>query len=500
MALPPLNATFNLSRALLDIREQENDLQRQLATGKKSTTYGGLEEQRGIDLSFRGELSQIEGYQASIDHVQIRLDLTNEVLGRIREIGADTKTDALGSLFDTQNNDRTSFQDLSEAKFSEMIALLNQQIAGRYIFSGRETDQVPVLSPSDILDGTAGRAGFRQVASERVEADLGADNLGRLVVPVPTGSSVTLTEDNASSPFGFKLNTPSSTLTGTTVSGPTGSPEQVSVTFSSTLPQDGESVKLNFDLPDGTTASLELTARSSDAGGVNEFLIGADENETATNFQSVLSTALQSLAKSDLQAASMLEAADNFFDFDSTTQPQRVNGSPANTATSLTDATTSNTIYWYQGEVSSTTARDSSLAKIDDTISLGHGARANESAFKTILKQLAVVVSDSYPESDTDGRARYLEISERVNTALSFNGNVQSVDSITAEFTVIQATLESSRERHVASADILQSLIDEIEVADTYEVSAQLLSLQTRLQATLSVTASLGRISLVNFL
>ena len=500
MALPPLDATFNLNRALLDIRQQESDLQRQLATGKKSTTYGGLEEQRGLDLSFRGELSQIENYQASIQHVQIRLDLTNTVLDQIRDIGADTKTDALGSLFDTQNNDRTSFQDLSNAKFSEMTALLNQQIAGRYIFSGRETDTVPVLSPSDILDGTPGRAGFKQVLSERVQADLGSDNLGRLVVPAPAAAVVTLTEDNATSPFGFKLTTSTSTLSGTTLAGPAGSPEAISVTFSTTLPQDGESIKLNFDLPDGTTTTLELTARTGSADQPNDFLIGSTANETATNFYSTLNTRLQSLAKSDLQAASMFEAADNFFDYDTTTQPQRVNGSPATSATSLTDATTADTVYWYQGEVSTTSARSSSLAKVDDSVNLEHGARANEDAFKTILKQLAVITSDSYPESDTDSRARYLAINERVNTALSFNGNTQSVDSITAEFTVIQATLESSRERHVASADILQGLIDDIEVADTYEVSAQILAMQTRLQATLRVTASLGQISLVNFL
>ncbi len=500
MALPPLNATFNLNSTLLDIREQSNDLQRQLGTGKKSTTYGGLKEQRGLDLSFRGELTQNEEYLSSIQHIQIRLDLNNDVLDRIRNLGADTKTDALGSLFDTANNDRTSVQDLSLARFSEIGALLNTQIAGRYLYGGRVTDTPPILPPNEILEGTPGVAGFEQVASERVQADLGTNNLGRLVIPAPAGAVVSLTEDNASSPFGFKLNIPSSQLSGTTLTGPTGSPEAVSVTFSSTLPQDGETIQLNFDLPDGTSASLELTARTGNISTSSEFQIGTTANETATNFYNVLYSNIQSLAKSELEAASLFEAADNFFDFDTTTQPQRVNGPPFDTATSLIDATTSNTIYWYQGEVSTTTARDSAIAVIDDTITLGHGARANESAFKTILKQLAVITTDSYPESDTDGRARYLAISNRVNTALSFSGNSQSVDNISAEFTVIEATLESSRERHVASSNLLKSLIDEIEVADQYEISAQLLALQTRLQATLSVTASLGRISLINFL
>ena len=134
MALPPLNATFNLNTTLIDIKQQSSDLQRQLATGKKATTYGGLGLDRGIDLSFRGELSQVEGYLATIQHVQIRIDLTNDILDRVRDIGADTKADALGSLFDPENSDRTSFQEISRSKFSEMVALLNNQIAGRHIF------------------------------------------------------------------------------------------------------------------------------------------------------------------------------------------------------------------------------------------------------------------------------------------------------------------------------------------------------------------------------
>lgn len=500
MTLPPLNANFNLNRSLLFIREQTNDLQRQLSTGKKSTTYGGLGEQRGLDLSFRGELAQVEGYQASIKHVQIRLDVTNQVLGRVREIGAETKEDALGSLFDPENGDKTGFQESSRAKFSEMAALLDTQVAGRFLFGGRVTDQAPMVSPVDILEGTPGIAGFFEIADERVQADLGTNDLGRLLVPAPGGAAVTITEDNATSPFGFKHSAAGSSLTGTTLVGPAGSPAAVSVTFSATLPQDGEQISFSFTLPDGTTTTLRMTAVTGTPVEPTDFQIGADENETATNFHTVLQSSIQTLARTELQAASLMEAADNFFDYDSATPPQRVNGPPFDSATSLINATTADTIFWYQGELSSNDPRESSLARIDDTITLAHGVRANENAFRTVLKNLAAIAADSYPANDADAHDRYLSLSRRANINLSFQGNVQSVDDISGEFTVIQATLGKASERHTASTNLLQGFIDEIEVADNFEVSAKLLMMQTRLEATLSVTASLGRISLVNFL
>ncbi len=500
MALPPINATFNLERSLLNAREQTNDLQRQLATGKRATTYGSLGELRGIDLSFRGERAQIKGYVNTIQQVKIRMDVTNHTLERVREISAETKEDALGSLFNPKDNDQTSFQEASKAKFAEMAALLDIQVAGRFLFGGRVTDQQPMVSPTDVLEGTPGKAGFLQVADERVQADVGASGLGRLVIPAPGGAVVTATEDNATSPFGLKHNTVSSNLTGTTVAGPAGSPAGVTVTFTATLPQDGETVNFAFTLPDGTTTNLELKAVSGTPVEPNEFQIGADENATATNFHTVLTNRITYLANTELRAASLMEAADNFFDYDVGTEPQRVNGPPYNTATSLVDATTANTIYWYQGEISNSAARESARARIDDTITLNHGLRANESAFKTILKSLAAISADTYPDSDADSHDRYLSLSRRVNTELTFLGNVQSIDDINAEFTVIQATLGKAEERHVNNTHLLDAFIDDIEVVDTYEVSAKLLTLQTRLEASLSVTATIRRVTLVNYL
>ena len=75
--------------------------------------------------------------------------------------------------------------------------------------------------------------------AERQAADLGANGMGRLVQTQPMPSSVKVSEDVAGSPFGLKIAAVSSTLTGATVTGPSGSPVSFSVDLNGTNPSNG---------------------------------------------------------------------------------------------------------------------------------------------------------------------------------------------------------------------------------------------------------------------
>ena len=118
-----------------------------------------------------------------------------------------------------------------------MLGILNTQAGDRYLFSGSAINTPSVASMDDILNGTATQAGLKQVISERQQADLGTSGLGRLIISSPTPTSVQVAEDVAGSPFGFKLSAVSSSLTGSTVTGPTGSPSAVSVDLGVTNPK-----------------------------------------------------------------------------------------------------------------------------------------------------------------------------------------------------------------------------------------------------------------------
>src|SRR5207253_2303707 len=120
-----------------------------------------------------------------------------------------------------------------------------------YLFSGRAADRPAVESTAHILDGDGARAGFKQILAERNQADLGASGLGRLVIPAPPplGTTVSVSEDVAGSPFGFKLAGVTSTLTNAVVAGPAGAPPAISVDLTAGNPNAGDTIKLSFTLP-----------------------------------------------------------------------------------------------------------------------------------------------------------------------------------------------------------------------------------------------------------
>ena len=181
-----------------------------------------------------------------------------------------------------------------------------------------------------ILNGNGSQAGLKQVIAERNQADLGADGLGRLVVPAAAGSVVSVSEDSIGSPFGLKLSGVNSTFSGATVSGPTGSPASISVDLGATNPNNGDSVTYTFTLPDGSTQTLQLQATTANPPGANQFAIGATPAETATNLQAALTAGISQIGSTSLSAASAMAASNDFFG----EPPQRVNGPPFDTATS----------------------------------------------------------------------------------------------------------------------------------------------------------------------
>ena len=154
-----------------------------------------------------------------------------------------------------------------------MLGLLNTQAGDRYLFSGRAIDQPAVETLDHIMNGDGARAGLKQIIAERKQADLGANGLGRLMVGTPTTTSVALAED-AGSPFGFKLAGVNSTLGQRDGHRPDRRPPAVSVDLRG-VPNDGETIKFRFTLPDGTSENLTLTATTSAPPGADQFTIGA---------------------------------------------------------------------------------------------------------------------------------------------------------------------------------------------------------------------------------
>src|SRR5690348_10677075 len=124
-------------QSLVDLRNTLDDLQRQLSTGKKSTTYAGLGTDRGLSVSLRAQLSAITGFDDTISQVSTRISVAQTALGRMSDIGNSVKSAMLQGSYGTGAAGAATAQKTAQFSLDEMIGLINTQAGDRYLFGGR---------------------------------------------------------------------------------------------------------------------------------------------------------------------------------------------------------------------------------------------------------------------------------------------------------------------------------------------------------------------------
>ncbi len=320
MSVSSINyASSVLGQSVRNINDQLTDLSTQLSTGLKSTTYGGMGINEGFAIAARSQLASITAFGDTMTNLGTVIDATNTALQSFNDLAKQVQSAASSAGAVVNGSGQTTGQQTAVLQLKSMLEILNTQAGSRYLFSGSAIDTPSVASLDDILNGKGSAAGLKQLIAERYQADLGAGGTGRLVQSMPTATSVQVAEDVAGSPFGFKLNGITSTLTGATVTAPTGSPPAMSVDLGPTNPNNGDQVSFTFNLPDGSTETVQLTASSATPTPAGSFAIGANSSITASNLNTALNNAITKLANTSLVAASALAASDNFFNWSAQT-------------------------------------------------------------------------------------------------------------------------------------------------------------------------------------
>jgi flagellar hook-associated protein 3 FlgL len=742
-----LGTSSFVNQSVVNLQNQLTSLQAQLTSGKKSTTYAGLGVNEGFAIAARSQLADISAFTDTATTVNTNIGVANTELQSLTTIKQTVQNSANSSSQTLNSVGQTIAQQTATAQLSSALGVLNTQSGNRFLFSGSAVNTPPVASIDDILNGTTSQAGLKQVISERQQADLGSSGLGRLVISQPTPASVQVSEDVAGSPFGLKLNAISSTLTGSTVTGPTGSPAAISVDLGATNPNNGDQVSFKFNLPDGTTEQIQLTASSANPPPAGSFAIGTTPALTAGNLNTALNSAIQTLANTSLVAASAIQAGNDFFSsagtatgtpvnsnatapvtsetllsgtgsgaltsgfsvgdtltvdgqtltfetagtasgpneinvndnvgtllakidalsgaspaststvsngaitlqagnvagltvassntaaltalgfptgaaaavggtvtgsvvddkgpvpVDGTTllsggpgtnsltssfvagntitvngtpitfvasgatgnqlnvtdsvqtllskidsitgtstpstisggvitlhtdnaagltitsaaagfaalgfstatpttaaqPPLRVGGSPLGTATSLVNGS-ANTVAWYNGEAGSGSPRATATVRIDSSITVQYGIRANEQAIRSQIQTLAVYSAVTTSAANPNGAAQIAALSQRVAQNLSPQPGQQTIADIQTDLATAQATIKDAGARQTQAQSQLQNIIDQAESASPNEVASQILALQTSLQASFETTSILSQLSLTKFL
>ena len=346
-----------LGQSIRNIDQKLSDLSTELSTGVKSQNYAGMGVDEGFAVGARSQLSNITAFGDTITNVNTIINSANTVLQSLSTTVGNMQSAAAATPQNLTSNGQTIGQQNAASELSSLIGMLNTQVGNRYIFSGSAISTPAVADASTMLNGTSTQAGLKQVMAQRLQADLGTNGMGRLVVsatppaPAPT-TGTQVAEDVAGSPFGLKLASVTSTLTGATVNGQpgsagvissSGSPASFNVDFTSATLNPGDQITFTFNEPDGTQDPITLTATNTSPPPTGSFLIGSSAAATAANFNGALTSSIQTLAATSLTAASQVAASDNFFNTDGSATATEVNNqlatpAPITAATKLSGA------------------------------------------------------------------------------------------------------------------------------------------------------------------
>src|SRR4051794_21940622 len=97
-------------QAITDMRNQLDDLQRQLGSGQKTTTYSGLGLDAGLTIGLRSQLNSITGYQSTITQVGARLDLMQTALSQFTSVTGQAQSAILQSQYQLSGGTQTQDQ------------------------------------------------------------------------------------------------------------------------------------------------------------------------------------------------------------------------------------------------------------------------------------------------------------------------------------------------------------------------------------------------------
>ena len=493
-AMFALNPAFS---GITKMRQTFDQLQVQLATGKKAQTLSDMGPSRGTNIDMRAQLAKSQAFQKNIEMVGVRLDILDLSIARFDQIEGEVRQMAAADSTGENQINLATAQNFARSSLDEVINLLNTDLAGRYIFAGTDTDDPPVQSIDIILNGEGGRDGFRTVVSERKQADAGAAGLGRLALS-QTGNVINLAEDGVH-PFGFKISGGSTNSAGISISAPAGSPVAIDITFNA-QPSPGEKVFVTLTLPDATSKTIEIKASSANPPADGSFTIGGTLADSAANFQSALQLALAQQTQTELNAASVFAAAENFFNGNGETI-QRVDGPPFDSATALVGATAANTVSWYDGS-SNPDPRSSVSARVGESARVEYGVQGNEAGFLQLVRSLASVAVETFSSTDSTSEARYDALSDRQVARLSENNNnvPGSFEVIAMELGVVRNAMGNYSDLNLNYQGQLETVLANLENVSMEEVAVQLKNMQVRLQASYQTMSILSELTLVNYI
>ena len=111
-----------------------------------------------------------------------------------------------------------------------------------------------------------------------------------------------------------------------------------------------------------------------------------------------------------------------------------------------------------------------------------------------------MLAATTFSTSNPNAQASYQALCQSVVANLAGQSGTQSVSDIEADLANAQTTVQNATTLNTQTQTTLQDMLQGIDGVNQNAIGEQILTLQNTLSASMSVTARLAQLSLVNFL
>jgi flagellin-like hook-associated protein FlgL len=182
-----------LARLILDSATTHNRLDRltnQASTGLIADTYAGLGTGASVSLDLRPQIAGLQTWQNNVDAATGRMSAAQSALTRLQSIAADFYAQ-LNNVQSVNASEVDTIAASARDALRQVAGLLDTQDGGVYVFAGQDTANPPVPDPDQITAITyiaqGSAATFTDAAGNAFTID-GAGNACENGAPMPGGA------------------------------------------------------------------------------------------------------------------------------------------------------------------------------------------------------------------------------------------------------------------------------------------------------------------------
>ena len=146
-------------------------------TGRRADSYAGLGVKRGPALDMRAKLNGLESFQGNIKDANLRMSMLMQSVEGLDKVSARTRSMLTTPSSNVFGGGVPQEQIIAQGDLKLAIDMLNADVNGRHLFSGREHDKKPVIDYDTMITDLRAAIGTPPTGDPATWADAVVDQV-----------------------------------------------------------------------------------------------------------------------------------------------------------------------------------------------------------------------------------------------------------------------------------------------------------------------------------